>query len=235
MELVGEVRSTNLTTWQQAVTAHPGNQHRPADGRGFRCRREDRQVPGRRREETRDRGGQALAQTASIDDLFRTIDSPQGPRCAPNSWNLDKLVKARKENIRGEIVQEGVKAFAAHIAGLNAQIGKPYMPPVPADFGGRHQREEDGRKLRDGVATELARAKIAANDIAGRITINLATLRGGVRSRAPVPGHGAVVLKQPDDLSSLITARIAEHAAKLEAERARSPSRNARNWRRKPT
>jgi putative phage-type endonuclease len=222
VELVGEVRSTNLTTWQQAVTAR-------IQAISTDLQTDDDFALAEKTVKFLDDGekkleivkSQALAQTASIDDLFRTIDSLKAEMRAKR-LNLDKLVKARKESIRGEIVQEGVKAFADHIAGLNAQIGKPYMPPVPADFAGSIKGKKTVASLRDGVATELARAKIAANDIAGRITINLATLRERASDHAHLfPDTAQIVLKQPDDLASLITARIADHAAKLEAERAK--------------
>lgn len=222
VELVGEVRSTNLTTWQQAVTAR-------IQSISTDLQTDEDFAVAEKTVKFLDDGekrldvvkSQALAQTASIDDLFRTIDSLKAEMRAKR-LNLDKLVKARKESIRGEIVQEGVKAFADHIAALNAQIGKPYMPPVPADFAGSIKGKKTVASLRDGVATELARAKIAANDIAGRITINLATLRERASDHAHLfPDTAQIVLKQPDDLASLITARIADHAAKMEAERQR--------------
>jgi len=78
---------------------------------------------------------QALAQTASIDELFRTIDTISAELRAKR-LELDRLVKARKETIRGDIVQGGGKALAEHIAALNARLGKPYMPTIAADFPG---------------------------------------------------------------------------------------------------
>ena len=222
VELVGEVRSTNLIAWQQAVTAR-------IQAISTDLQTDEDFAVAEKTVKFLDDGekkleivkGQALAQTASIDELFRTIDSLKAEMRAKR-LNLDKLVKARKESIRAEIVAEGVKAFADHIAALNAQIGKPYMPTVPADFAGSIRGKKTVASLRDGVATELARAKIAANEVAGRITINLATLRERATDHAHLfPDTAAIVLKAPDDLASLITARIAEHAAKMEAERQR--------------
>ena len=222
VELVGEVRSTNLTTWQQAVTAR-------IQAISTDLQTDDDFALAEKTVKFLDDGekrldvvkSQALAQTATIDELFRTIDSLKAEMRAKR-LNLDKLVKARKESIRSEIVADGVKAFADHISALNAQIGKPYMPPVPADFAGAIKGKKTVASLRDGVATELARAKIAANEVAGRITINLVALRERAADHAHLfPDTAAIVLKAPDDLASLITARIAEHAAKMEAERQR--------------
>ena len=138
----------------------------------------------------------------------------------------EKLVTARKEQIRGEIVAGGVAALRDHIASLNTRLGKPYMPQVPADFGGVVKGKRTVDSLRGAVNDELARAKIAANEIADRIQVNLNTLRELASAHAFLFADTAtIVLKQPDDLTILVKSRIAEHEAaeaqRLEAERER--------------
>ena len=138
----------------------------------------------------------------------------------------EKLVTARKEQIRGEIVAGGVAALREHIASLNTRLGKPYMPQVPADFGGVVKGKRTVDSLRGAVNDELARAKIAANEIADRIQVNLNTLRELASAHAFLFADTAtIVLKQPEDLTMLVKARIAEHQAaeqdRLEAERER--------------
>lgn len=138
----------------------------------------------------------------------------------------EKLVTARKEQIRGEIVAGGVSAFREHIAALNTRLGKPYMPTVPADFAGSIKGKRTVDSLRGAVNDELARAKLAANEIADRIQINLTTLRELASQHDFLFADTAtIVLKAPEDLTTLAKARIAEHQAKetarLEAERER--------------
>ena len=138
----------------------------------------------------------------------------------------EKLVTARKEQIRGEIVAGGIAALRDHIASLNTRLGKPYMPQVPADFGGVVKGKRTVESLRNAVNTELARAKIAANEIADRIQVNLNTLRELASAHAFLFADTAtIVLKQPDDLTILVKSRIAEHEAaeqaRLDAERER--------------
>lgn len=138
----------------------------------------------------------------------------------------EKLVTARKEQIRGEIVAGGVAALRDHIASLNTRLGKPCMPQVPADFGGVVKGKRTVDSLRGAVNDELARAKIAANEIADRIQVNLNTLRELASAHAFLFADTAtIVLKQPDDLTILVKSRIAEHeaaeAARLEAYRER--------------
>lgn len=222
VELVGEVRSTNLATWQSTVVAR-------IQAISTDLQSDEDFAVAERTVKFLDDGekrldmvkSQALAQTASIDDLFRTIDALKSKMRAKR-LNLDKLVKARKKSIRAEIVAEGVKAFADHISGLNAQIGRPYMPKVPADFAGAIKGKKSVKSLRDAVADELARGKIEANEIAGRIQINLKVLRERAADHVQLfPDAAQIVLKAPEDLDTLITARIAEHAEKMEAERQR--------------
>jgi putative phage-type endonuclease len=138
----------------------------------------------------------------------------------------EKLVTARKEQIRGEIVAGGVAALRDHIASLNTRLGKPYMPQVPADFGGVVKGKRTVDSLRGAVNDELARCKIAANEVADRIQVNLNTLRELASAHAFLFADTAtIVLKQPDDLTILVKSRIAEHEAaeaqRLEAERER--------------
>lgn len=162
----------------------------------------------------------ALSQTASIDELFRTIDdiSAEARRVR---LDLDKLVKGRKEAIRGEIVAEGVKALAQHIDALNARLGKVYMPisAMGADFAGVIKGKRTVDSLRDAVNTELARAKIAANEVADRLQVNLNYLRDNASEfKQLFPDTGAIIQKAPDDLQTLVKSRIADHKA-AEAKR----------------
>lgn len=161
----------------------------------------------------------ALAQTGSIDDLFRTMDeiSAEARRVR---LDLDKLVKARKEAIKGEIVAEGVAAFAAHIRSLNAAMPANYMPQVPADFGGCIKNLRTVDSIRNAVSTELANAKIRANEIATRIQTNIGQIDA---ANAPMlfADMATLVLKQPDDLAAVIAQRLAAEQQRKEAERER--------------
>lgn len=155
----------------------------------------------------------ALAQTASIDALFRTMDDI-GAECRRVRLDLDKLVKARKEAIKGEIVADGVAKLKAHIDGLNARLGKSYMPAIPADFGGVIKGKRSVSSIRDAVSTELSRTKIAANEAADRIQTNLTTLRELASEHAFLfSDTPQLVLKANDDLTVLVKSRIADHKA----------------------
>lgn len=164
----------------------------------------------------------ALSQTASIDELFRTMDdiSAEARRVR---LDLDKLVKSRKESIRGELVADGMAKLRKHIASLDARIGKPLMPGIHSDFCGAIKGKRSVDSIRDAVDTELARAKIAANEVADRITVNLRVLNEHPDHAFLFADTGSIVLKASEDLALLVKSRIAERQAaearKLEAER----------------
>lgn len=167
----------------------------------------------------------ALSQTESIDALFRAIDdiSAEAKR---TRLELDKLVKARKEAVRGEIVAGGIAALREHVAALNARLGKPYMPTVSADFAGAIKGKRTIDSLNDAVDTLLANTKIEASATADRIQANLATLRELGKDHVFLFSDTVqIVMKAPDDLTMLVKSRIAEHqqkeAARIEAETAR--------------
>lgn len=167
----------------------------------------------------------ALAQTSSIEEMRRTV-ADYANLARTTRLALKKIVDARKEQIKVEVVAEGRDALAAHIAALNQRLGKPYMPAVPADFAGAIKGKKTVASLRDAMGNELARAKIEASAIADRIQINLGTLRELASDHAFLfADTPSIVLKAADDLTMLVKGRIAEHQAaeakRLEAERER--------------
>jgi predicted phage-related endonuclease len=155
----------------------------------------------------------ALSQTESIDVLFKTIDDITAEARATRI-ELDKLVKARKDARRGEIVAGGVKGLSDHIASLNGRLGKPYMPGIPVDFGGAIKGLRTFDSMQNAIDTALANAKISASATADRIQINLGTLREHAADFAFLfPDTQVIVQKTPEDLTSLVKTRIAEHRA----------------------
>lgn len=168
----------------------------------------------------------ALSQTESIDLLFKTMDDISVEARAVR-LELEKLVKARKEARRGEIVAGGGKALADHIAALNARLGKPYMPTLPpalTNFGAAITGKRNFSSMQDAVDALLAQAKIEANAIADRLQVNLDYLRGHAVDYAFLFADTAqIIQKAPEDLQMLVKTRIADHQAaeqrRLDAQR----------------
>lgn len=167
----------------------------------------------------------ALGQTASIDALFRALDDIAA-EARRTRLELEKLDKVRSEARRAEIYQSGVKRFQDHMAALNTRLGKSYMPVVPGvDFAGQIKGKRSFDAMQDAVDTHLANAKIAANDIADRIEINLRWLREKATGHAFLFADAAqLVLKDNEAFAAIAQQRIdayeaAEAAAAAEAKR----------------
>lgn len=162
---------------------------------------------------------QMLSQVSTIDSVKRTKDALHA-LARDNRLMAERLLKARKESIRAEIVSKAKTEFSAHIGTINATLGgKIIMPDVLADFAGVIKGKRTIASLRDAADTELARVKIEANGIADRIRINLETLKADAGEHKMLfPDANQLVLKANDDLKAVITARISEHE-KAEAER----------------
>jgi predicted phage-related endonuclease len=167
---------------------------------------------------------QMLAQVQPVDQAKKTKDMLD-KLLQQNCSMAEQLLKDEKERRRGEIVAGGIGALKAHIDALNARLGRPYMPQVLADFGGCIKGLKSLASMEDKVATTLANAKIAANEIADRIQLNLKAMDEMCADPMLFPDHAQLVLKAPDDCRATILSRIAEQerreTARLEAERAR--------------
>ncbi len=166
----------------------------------------------------------ALAQTADIDDMRKTVklyaDTARTTRLM-----LEKMVKARKESIRIEIVQTAKAEFSAHYHALELEIKPIVLLVNMPDFAGAIKNKRTLLSLRESVATALRDGKFEAEQLAADIRTKLSWCKDSSA------GYGFLFA----DLQSIITSngmeafqaivqrRIDDHksaeAAKLEAQR----------------
>lgn len=161
----------------------------------------------------------ALAQLSDVDTMRRFVADFKA-LARTTRLQREKLVTQRKEAIKSEIVAGGVAALAKHIRELNAAMPANYMPSVPADFGGAIKGLRTVDSIRNAVDTELARAKIAASEIATRIHANIGRLDAANAPMLFAYDMASLVLKAPDDLAAVIAQRLAAEQQRKEAERA---------------
>ena len=155
---------------------------------------------------------QVIGEIKDVDAFNREL-SHVGELIRQARLNGEKQVKARKDDIRSEILNAGAVALREHIDGLNKRIGKShYMPMIQSDFPGAMRGKKTFASLREAVNNELIRCKILASETADCIQINLSSLRDladGFQSL--FPDTATIVLKANDDLVALIKTRIADH------------------------
>jgi len=138
---------------------------------------------------------------------------------------LEKMVKARKDSIRIEIVTKANAAYAAHIAALEAELRPIRLVAQKIDAAGAIKGKRTIASLNDAVDTVLRNGKIEADALAADIRSKLAWYKESSADFYFLFNDLQSIIYKPDeDFRLLITSRIDQHkaaeAAKLEAERA---------------
>lgn len=166
-----------------------------------------------------------LAQTADIEAVFRTMDEVSA-ETRRIRLDLDKLVKAEKENRKAEIVQRARDAYREHEDGLKAETKGVWIALQAPDFAGAIKGKRTLSSMQDAVDTVLAQAKIAAGESAQHIRAALACLAEETAEHKHLfPDYRDFIAKPVEDIRALVRGRIAEHkqreAERLEQERER--------------
>lgn len=161
---------------------------------------------------------QTLGQVSSIDEVVRTIDQLKD-EMRSKRLQLEKLIKAEKENRKSEILLSVKQAWQAHIEACNKALGSVRLPDVPVDFAGAIKGKRMIETLRSAANDELARAKVEANRLVNHIDANLCLLREIASNHTFLfSDRQQLVLKDKDAVEAIARQRIAEHEAEKKAE-----------------
>lgn len=162
----------------------------------------------------------AIGQTATIDELMRTVDYIKD-KLRVKRLDLSKSVDKRKAEIKDAVLASAKRALEQHIGAINAELGSVYLVAPPADFGGAAKNKRTLNSLEDAVQTELAKAKIAADGIGREIRAKLAWFK-----TASI-GHGilfedlqSLIYKPAEDFELAVTKRITDAKELQEAKAA---------------
>ena len=159
----------------------------------------------------------ALAQTASIDELFKTVDHLRDEARVVR-LELDRLVKDRKKAVKLEIAKAARESFDQHCQALSDGLGFA-LPATPPDINEAMKGKRTIETLRDAADTAAAQAKIKASELAERMRGNLIAIEAAGRPElfADAP---ALAEKTPEDLQAVIAHRIqqADEQARMRAE-----------------
>lgn len=161
----------------------------------------------------------ALGQTASIDELFRTMDDIKA-EARRVRLEVASLVKTREQAIKGEIVAEFIGKMNKHVTDLEAGLEGVKLPTARPDFGAAIKGKRSVMSMRDACDTALANGKIAASADAQRISRNNEVIASASEHKFLFADRVALVQsKQTDDLRLLVESRIAQHKdAEVERE-----------------
>ena len=162
----------------------------------------------------------ALGQTASIDDLMRTIDQIKDAM-RTKRLSLDKLVKSEKERIKANEIELRSAGLANHLSVINCGIS-PVVVSVSANFFGVIKGISTIKSLHDKLNTELSRCKIEADAIASTVRKNLALLdKQAPGQKALFADLATLALQSFETFSAIVENRLAAElarVAKIEAD-----------------
>lgn len=217
VDIAGEVKSSNLTTFKDAVTARieavktdltTDQDFADADATVKFFDKGEKQL-----EQVK---AQALAQTESISVLFNTIDELK-ESMRKKRLELNKLVKARKEQLRSETIMTAKRALDQHIAELNRQLGQYgfMLPTITADFATAIKGKKTITSVQSAADDELAKNKAMATQQAEGITakaILLNKLSAGFEHL--FADRCELVMLSEDHLKDKVNSRISAHKEK---------------------
>jgi predicted phage-related endonuclease len=168
---------------------------------------------------------QMLAQITEVDTAVKT-KAMLRKLVTDNRLMAEKLLASEKERRRAEIVLKVRSAYEAHIKALQDDTGGPWITLLPPDFAGKVKGLRTIASIQNAVDTELANAKIIADESARRIRAAIACIdQEGKGYEFLLADRLGLISKPVDDIRTIIRARITEHKAaeekRLEDERAR--------------
>ena len=226
IELTGAVSTTNLPEFKErALAIIDGIKTELITDEDFSSADMAVKFLSKGEKQLEDAKSRALEQTASIDELFKTIDELKDAM-RTKRLALDKLVKAEKENRRIAILTNAKQAMDKHVGDLEKAMEAQAncsvsMPAINADFAGAMKGKKTISSLESAANDTLATAKIEANQIADIMRTNIAVLNEQVEYGFLFSDYQQLLTKASDDLNAVVKSRIADHKeaqAKKEAE-----------------
>ena len=216
IELTGAVSTTNLPEFKKtALAIIDGIKTELVTDQDFADADTAVKFLNKGEKQLEDAKTRALEQTASIDELFKTInelkDAMRTKRLA-----LDKLVKVEKENRRVAILGTAKQSLDAHIGELEKAMEAQAncavnMPAIAADFAGAMKGKKTISSLESSANDTLATAKIEANQVSEVMRSNIAVLKEQVDFGFLFNDYQQLLIKANDDFQAIVKSRIAEH------------------------
>lgn len=164
----------------------------------------------------------AIGQTASIDELMRTIDFIK-ESIRTKRLTLEKLVKTQKENIKTKIIDDAYRLCFFHQSSVAAEF--PMINFASLSNLSRYSFETACKNkrtlssLHNAVDTEVAAIKIRLDDLARVIRKNLTHLPGDLSIFRDLQ---SIITKHEDDFKLLVESRLNEQKRKEEEAKQRA-------------
>lgn len=225
LEITGAVQETNLATWQQVVSTRIAaiNTDLQTD-QDFADAEQMVKFLKTGEDDIKEAKAHAIAQTASIDELFKAVDALSAEMRAKR-LELDKLVKARKETIRHDIMSAALGDVMAHATEIAEGMDSRVIAPDVHQATFRQHCITAMKSKRTIVSLRDAAAQVATDwklELSAEAQQVAANLKAFDATDAPFdidhlfPDLSTLTRKEPADFTAAVKARIADA---LEAQR----------------
>ena len=158
----------------------------------------------------------AIGQTASIDELMRTIDFIK-ESIRTKRLTLEKLVKTQKESIKTKIIDDAYKICAEHQCSVASEFLNINFVSLAnlsrQSFETACKNKRTLASLHNAVDTEVAAIKIKLDDLARVIRKNIAQLPDDLSIFRDLQ---SIVTKPEEDFKLLVESRLADQKRKEE-------------------
>jgi putative phage-type endonuclease len=166
IEIKGEVTNSNLALYQEAATLFISsiNTNLVTD-QDFADAEASVKFCANAEEAIDNAKAAAIAQTASIDELMRTMDFIKD-QLRNKRITLDKLVKSEKENRKYKIIDKAKDAYQFHLENLSEETLPFFVPNANPNFAEATKNKKTIKSMQDAVDAALANAKAQAEIVA---------------------------------------------------------------------
>ncbi len=174
IQIKGEVTASNLTDYKEAATLFVNSINTnlvtdqdfvDADASAKFCANAEKAIKNAK--------VAAISQTASIDELMRTLDFVED-KLRNTRLTLEKLVKAEKENRKLKIIDTAQDAYQFHLENLSEETWPFLVPNMRPNFAEAVKNKQSIKSMQDSVDTMLANAKAEAEIVAADLRKKIA-------------------------------------------------------------
>lgn len=162
----------------------------------------------------------AIKQTASIDELMRTVDFIKD-KLRTKRLVLEKLVVNQKAAIKDSILLKAKAEFSDHVASIEKEIAPIRLICAVPDFAGAMKAKKTMASLHDAAKTAVANGKIAADAIARDLRSKLAWIKESHADYGFLfKDLQQIIYKADDDFRLTVNTRVGDHkeSEKLKAD-----------------
>lgn len=130
---------------------------------------------------------------------------------------LEKLVDARKAEIKQNIVLKAKQAYSDHVAQIEVEISPLKLPLAAPDFGQAAKGKRTVATMQDAVDTALATGKISADAMARQIREKQAWFGQAAKGHTALFADMQSLIQKPmEDFQLLVNTRVKEQVNKEE-------------------